>query len=144
MDQSQRGFLPSSFESQPRRRFHSPAYSPWYKYPRFGNVDCVVGSSGDFTAFFYNPEFAVMRSARSVPMGIQASEKSGVQPVWGLSMYGWTDANHVHQSFYIEKDGVKTAVHAVMDQATSVIRFGVVDPEKNLLQLTAVWKLVDG
>ncbi|KAG0271325.1 hypothetical protein BGZ95_000878 [Linnemannia exigua] len=119
------------------------AYDPWYKYSRFGNVDCAVSSSGDFTAFFHNSEFAALGNARPVPMGIQVKEKFGVRRVSGFSMYGWT--NHpLHQSFYIEKDGVETAVHAVMDQAASVIRFGVVDPKENLLKLAAVWKLADG
>ncbi|KAF9907043.1 hypothetical protein EC991_011347 [Linnemannia zychae] len=123
--------------------FHKLQYSPWYKYPRFGNVDCTVNNSGNFTAFFYNPEYAVTRSARPVPMGIQFGQYSA-RPIWGSTMYGWTNDRHVHQSFHIGLDGVETVVHAVMDESASVIRFGLLDVETRLLKLAAVWKLVDG
>ncbi|KAG0047991.1 hypothetical protein BGZ89_004733 [Linnemannia elongata] len=64
--------------------------------------------------------------------------------IWGSMGYGWTSRKFVHQSFYIENDGVETVVHAVMDETASVIRFGLVDKDTGFLQLAAVWKLVDG
>ncbi|KAG0353820.1 hypothetical protein BGX24_007159, partial [Mortierella sp. AD032] len=120
-----------------------------YKYSRFGNVDCAVSSTGEFTAFFYNPVYSVTGSSKLVPMGIQvhlehASSKFWRDKrllIWGNMMYGWTSEHFVHQSFYIEKDGVETVVHAVMDETASVVRFGLVDQETGYLQLAAVWKL---
>jgi hypothetical protein len=128
--------------SNPKGDFHTPEYSPWYKYPRFGDVDCTVSKSGNFVAFFYNPEFAVTGSARPVPMGIQFSNGYSARPILGSTVYGWTNPRHVHQSFYIEMDGVETVVHAVMDESASVIRFGLLDEETQFLKLAAVWKLV--
>ncbi|KAK3826676.1 MAG: hypothetical protein J3R72DRAFT_479360 [Linnemannia gamsii] len=92
----------------------SPGEGPddHYKYSRFGNVDCAASSSGEFTAFFFNPLYSVTGSSKL--------------------------------SFYIEKDGVETVVHAVMDETASVIRFGLVDQSTGYIQLAAVWKLVDG
>ncbi|KAK3841694.1 MAG: hypothetical protein J3R72DRAFT_151125 [Linnemannia gamsii] len=118
-----------------------------YKYSRFGNVDCAISSSGEFTAFFYNPVYSVTGSSKLVPMGIQLdidSERPKRLLIWGNMMYGWTSEHFVHQSFYIDKDGIATVVHAVMDETASVVRFGLVDRETGYLQLAAVWKLVDG
>ncbi|KAG0292656.1 hypothetical protein BGZ96_003870 [Linnemannia gamsii] len=119
---------------------------PHYKYSRFGDVDCAVSSSGEFTAFFYNPQFSITGSARMVPMGIlfYGDVSRPILNIYGSMMYGWTSQNFVHQSFYIEKDGVETVVHAVMDETASVIRFGLVDKDSGYLQLAAIWKLVDG
>ncbi|KAF9541081.1 hypothetical protein EC957_003408 [Mortierella hygrophila] len=128
------------------RNFDTPSAQPHFKYSRFGGVDCALSTSGEFTAFFYNPVFAVTGSARPVPMGIRFDE-NWVKPtldIYGSTMYGWTNQNYVHQSFYIEKDGVETVVHAVMDETASVIRFGLVDKDTGYLQLAAIWKLVDG
>ncbi|KAH7050478.1 hypothetical protein BKA57DRAFT_534768 [Linnemannia elongata] len=109
----------------PSRDFDTPDAGRHFKYSQFGNVDC--------------------RRAKPVPMGIQFYEGlPGVLKIYGWTMYGWTNENFVHQSFYIEKDGVETVVHAVMDQTASVIRFGLVDKSTGYLQLAAVWKLVDG
>ncbi|KAG0065130.1 hypothetical protein BGZ89_008573 [Linnemannia elongata] len=122
-----------------------PGAQPHFKYSRFGQVDCAVSSKGEFTAFFYNPEFAVTERAKPVPMGIQFNNGlHRVLKIYGWTMYGWTNQNFVHQSFYIEMDGVETVVHAVMDETASVIRFGLVDKSTGYLQLAAVWKLVDG
>ncbi|KAF8939643.1 hypothetical protein BGZ47_008084, partial [Haplosporangium gracile] len=127
------------------RDIDSPGDLPHYKYSRFGNVDCAVSTLGDFTAFFYNPQFSVTGSARLVPMGIQFHpDLYRETKIYGSTMYAWTNQNFVHQSFYIEKDGVETVVHAVMDETASVIRFGLVDTHTGYLQLAAVWKLVDG
>ncbi|KAH7050479.1 hypothetical protein BKA57DRAFT_528050, partial [Linnemannia elongata] len=127
------------------RNFDTPGAEPHFKYSQFGNVDCAVSSKGEFTAFFYNPGFAVTGTARPVPMGIRVYEGlPRVLKIYGWTMYGWTNQNFVHQSFYIEKDGVETVVHAVMDETASVIRFGLVDKSTGYLQLAAVWKLVDG
>ncbi|KAF9086586.1 hypothetical protein BGX29_001332, partial [Mortierella sp. GBA35] len=115
-----------------------------YKYSRYGDVDCAVRSSGAFTSFFYNPQFSVTGPAL-VPMGIQFNARLDPPTyIWGSIMYGWTSANFVHQSFYIEKDGVDTVVHAVIDETASVIRFGLVNNVTGHLQLAAVWKLTDG
>lgn len=130
--------------SIPSPNSDTPGAEPHFKYSRFGHVDCAVSSSGEFTAFFYNPEFAVTGRTRPVPMGIQ-SHQDVIHPtleIYGWTMYGWTNQNFVHQSFYIEKDGVETVVHAVMDETASVIRFGLVDKYTGYLQLAAVWKLV--
>ncbi|KAF9147809.1 hypothetical protein BG015_010502 [Linnemannia schmuckeri] len=132
--------------------YNSPDVQPHYKYSRFGNVDCAVSTSGEFTAFFYNPQFSVTGRARLVPMGIRfrpnviesATEVFEPLEIYGSTMYGWTNQDLVHQSFYIEKDGVETAIHAVMDETATVIRFGLVDKDTGYLQLAAVWKLVDG
>ncbi|KAG0060036.1 hypothetical protein BGZ89_012604, partial [Linnemannia elongata] len=127
------------------RDFDTPDAGLHFKYSQFGNVDCAVSSKGEFTAFFYNPEFAVTGRAKPVPMGIQFYKGlPGVLKIYGWTMYGWTNEDFVHQSFYIEKDGVETVVHAVMDETASVIRFGLVDKSTGYLQLAAVWKLVDG
>ncbi|KAK5822299.1 hypothetical protein F5H01DRAFT_335414 [Linnemannia elongata] len=131
------------------RNFDTPGAEPHFKYSQFGNVDCAVSSKGEFTAFFYNPGFSVTGTARPVPMGIQFYQDWTQQTlrtvlIYGWTMYGWTNQNFVHQSFYIEKDGVETVVHAVMDETASVIRFGLVDKSTGYLQLAAVWKLVDG
>ncbi|KAF9907067.1 hypothetical protein EC991_011371 [Linnemannia zychae] len=115
-----------------------------YRFPRFGNVDCAVSSSGQFTAFFYNPVFSVTGSHRLVPMGVQVQQGGRSLLVWGSMMYGWTSPHFVHQSFYIENDGVETAVHAVMDETASVIRFGLIDQSTGHLKLAAIWKLADG
>ncbi|KAK3841707.1 MAG: hypothetical protein J3R72DRAFT_510001 [Linnemannia gamsii] len=123
-----------------------------YKYSHFGNVDCAISSSGEFTAFFYNPVYSVTGSSKPVPMGIKVhlgywSDGRGRDKlllIWGNMMYGWTSEHFVHQSFYIDKDGIATVVHAVMDETASVVRFGLVDQETGYLQLAAVWKLVDG
>ncbi|KAG9069766.1 hypothetical protein KI688_009091 [Linnemannia hyalina] len=128
------------------RNSDTPGAQPHFKYSRFGGVDCAVSTSGEFTAFFYNPVFAVTGSARPVPMGIRL-HNNWMQPtleIYGSTMYGWTNQNFVHQSFYIEKDGVESVVHAVMDETASVIRFGLVDKDTGYLQLAAIWKLVDG
>lgn len=124
--------------------FYTWRPEPHYKYPRFGEVDCAVSSKGEFTAFFYNPQVSVMDYANSIPMGIRygPDDKRMKREIWGSMMYGWTSREFVHQSFYIEKDGVETAVHAVMDETASVIRFGLVDRLTGYLQLAAVWKLV--
>jgi hypothetical protein len=127
------------------RHEDSTEIEPHYKYSRFGDVDCAVSSSGEFTAFFYNPQFSVTRSARLVPMGIRFDGErttSSELEIYGSMMYGWTSQNLVHQSFYIEKDGVETVVHAVMDETASVIRFGLVNRDTGYLQLAAIWKLV--
>ncbi|KAG0065131.1 hypothetical protein BGZ89_008574 [Linnemannia elongata] len=125
--------------------FDTPGAQPHFKYSRFGQVNCAVSSKGEFTAFFYNPEFAVTGRAKPVPMGIQFNNGlHRVLKIYGWTMYGWTNQNFVHQSFYIEMDGVETVVHAVMDEKASVIRFGLVDKSTGYLQLAAVWKLVDG
>ncbi|KAF9124064.1 hypothetical protein BGX30_001115 [Mortierella sp. GBA39] len=128
------------------RDFGTPGVQPHFKYSRFGGVDCAVSTTGEFTAFFYNPVFAVTGSARLLPMGIRFPNDRfrPALEIYGSTMYGWTNQNFVHQSFYIEKDGVETVVHAVMDETASVIRFGLVDKYTGYLQLAAVWKLVDG
>ncbi|KAF9931820.1 hypothetical protein FBU30_009516 [Linnemannia zychae] len=118
--------------------------TPHYKYPRFGHVDCAVSSSGEFAAFFYNPQVGVTSRTKLVPMGILSERISNGIKLWGSMMYGWTSSHFVHQSFYIEKDGIETIVHAVMDETASVIRFGLVDRSTGNIQLAAVWKLIDG
>ncbi|KAG0263479.1 hypothetical protein BGZ95_003785, partial [Linnemannia exigua] len=125
-------------------RVFGDASGDHYKYSRFGNVDCAVSSSGEFTAFFYNPLYSVTGRSKLVPMGIQKQSRGMLAPIWGNMMYGWTSEHFVHQSFYIENDGVETVVHAVMDETASVVRFGLVDKSTGYLQLAAVWKLVDG
>lgn len=127
-----------------RQIYSRDTSQPHFKYSRFGDVDCAVGSSGEFTAFFYNPQFSVTGSARLVPMGIQLSGDWMEPPleIYGSMMYGWTSQNFVHQSFYIEKDGIETVVHAVLDETASLIRFGLVDKNTGYLQLAAIWKLV--
>ncbi|KAF9274272.1 hypothetical protein BGZ88_003145 [Linnemannia elongata] len=133
------------------QRFFQRDTEPHYKYPRFGDVDCAVSSKGEFTAFLYNPQVSATGYSRPIPMGIRSKPdgargdlKVDEEVIWGSMLYGWTSRKFVHQSFYIEKNGVETVVHAVMDETASVIRFGLVDKDTGYLQLAAVWKLVDG
>ncbi|KAH7050480.1 hypothetical protein BKA57DRAFT_491798 [Linnemannia elongata] len=131
------------------QRFYQSDTEPHYKYPRFGDVDCAVSSKGEFTAFLYNPQVSATGYSRPIPMGIRSKPdgargnlKEDEEVIWGSMVYGWTSRKFVHQSFYIEKNGVETVVHAVMDETASVIRFGLVDKDTGYLQLAAVWKLV--
>ncbi|KAF9323512.1 hypothetical protein BGZ91_003537 [Linnemannia elongata] len=133
------------------QRFSQRDTEPHYMYPRFGDVDCAVSSKGEFTAFLYNPQVSATGYSRPIPMGIRSKPdgargdlKVNEEVIWGSMLYGWTSRKFVHQSFYIEKNGVETVVHAVMDETASVIRFGLVDKDTGYLQLAAVWKLVDG
>ncbi|KAG0248984.1 hypothetical protein BGZ95_007764, partial [Linnemannia exigua] len=61
-----------------------------YKYSRFGNVDCAVSSSGEFTAFFYNSIYSMTGRSKLIPMGIQTRPEGRSTYIWGNMMYGWT------------------------------------------------------
>ncbi|KAG0292658.1 hypothetical protein BGZ96_003872, partial [Linnemannia gamsii] len=66
-------------------RISSSETQPYYKNSRFGDVDRAVSASGEFTAFFYNPQFSFTGSSRMVPMGIRFCEDSA-EPA--LYIYG--------------------------------------------------------
>lgn len=80
--------------------------------------------------FFLQPTGLRHGIYQAISMGIRYNPDDirMKEEIWGSTMYSWTSQEFVHQSFYIEKDGVETVVNTVMDTG--------------VLQLAAVWKLV--
>ncbi|KAK3841635.1 MAG: hypothetical protein J3R72DRAFT_475316 [Linnemannia gamsii] len=106
----------------------------------FKFVDCAASSKGAFSAFFRNGQYLTPGSV-TVPIGVRYDPESQTwSSIKTSPYYGWTSDLWVHKSFYVNKDGVESAVHALTDYEGTVIRFGVVNEVKNVLQLAGVWK----
>ncbi|KAG0360027.1 hypothetical protein BGX24_005647 [Mortierella sp. AD032] len=111
-----------------------------YNRRPFKFVDCAVSSKGAFSAFFRNGQYLTPGSV-TVPIGVRYDPESQTwSSIKTSPYYGWTSDLWVHKSFYVNKDGVESAVHALTDPEGTVIRFGVVNEAKNILQLAGVWK----
>ncbi|KAG0261791.1 hypothetical protein BGZ95_004167, partial [Linnemannia exigua] len=107
----------------------------------FNSIDCAVSSKGAFSAFFRNGQFLTPGSGVTVPIGVRYDPESQAwSSIKTSPYYGWTSDFWPHKSFYVNKDGVERAVHVLTDSRGTVIRFGVVNETKNVLQLASVWK----
>ncbi|KAF9120695.1 hypothetical protein BGW39_011180 [Mortierella sp. 14UC] len=111
-----------------------------YRGRPFRSVDCTVSSKGAFLAFFRDGQYLTPGSV-TVPVGVRYDpETQAWSSIKTSPYYGWTSDYWEHKSFYVNKDGVESAVHMLTDTESTVIRFGVVNEAKNVLQLAGVWK----
>ncbi|KAF9126293.1 hypothetical protein BGX30_015303 [Mortierella sp. GBA39] len=111
-----------------------------YWRPSFRSIDCSVSSKGVFTAFFNNGQL-LTPGIVSTPVGIRYDpETQKWTSIKTSPSYGWATDDWTHTSFYINNGGVESLVHLLTDADSTVIRFGVLNEGKNVLQLASVWK----
>ncbi|KAG9069794.1 hypothetical protein KI688_009119 [Linnemannia hyalina] len=111
-----------------------------YWRPSFRSTDCSVSSKGVFTAFFNNGQL-LTPGIVSIPVGVRYDpETQKWTSIKTSPLYGWATDDWTHTSFYINNDGVESLVHLLTDADSTVIRFGVLNEAKNVLQLASVWK----
>ncbi|KAF9081722.1 hypothetical protein BGX23_000527 [Mortierella sp. AD031] len=78
----------------------------------------------------------------TVPVGVRYDpETHAWSSIRTSPCYGWTSDLWNHKSFFVNKNGVESAVHLLTDEKGLVIRFGVLGETHNVLQLAGVWKL---
>ncbi|KAF9087617.1 hypothetical protein BGX29_000746 [Mortierella sp. GBA35] len=105
------------------------------------SVDCAVNSKGVFVAFFRIRQY-LTPGPFTVPVGVRYDpETHAWSSIRTSPYYGWTSDLWNHKSFFVNKNGVESAVHLLTDEKGLVIRFGVLGEAHNVLQLAGVWKL---
>lgn len=110
-----------------------------YVYPKFLSVDCAVSKAGAFSAFFRAPSTWSTRMYEMHPMGVRYDP---IQDKWfsirGAREYGWVFDRVVHKSFYLGE----TLTHVLTTDNPTVFKLGVVDTERNVLQMADFWRRV--
>ncbi|KAF9899554.1 hypothetical protein EC991_008622 [Linnemannia zychae] len=118
--------------------------SYWGKHDLYGRafraIDCAVSSKGAFSAFFRDG-LRLTPGYAAVPVGVRYDpDLRSWSSIRTSHLYGWTSDYWDHKSFYVNKNGVESAVHMLTDTQSTVIRFGIVNEANNILQLAGVWK----